>query len=375
MQLIINLMGSANCCHRKENEVDNQQDFFNETASKSTQKNRPSVSKARANPQQNGEHHASQYVYAGVYTSDEDPNGFHTTAEKNEKAFQSDRFNVDELIEKWKDIKIEEKILKLPNYNKQVANQSFQFSQFFNSFIGKENYYDQGSISTEGTSIYVGERNDTHLKNGYGKAYFIDGSKMTGFWIEDKFVHGRSATHYHEDVLIQEGDFIMGMIEGKGIEVFKDYVYKGTFSRGIKEGVGHYTSGKEDFLGEFKSGHRKGQGLLKYLESHNQYEGNFEDDKPNGFGVFKWAHGDDYTGNFVNGLLHGVGKYSWKNGDNYEGSFSNGLKEGYGILNSKKNSQSLQIQFINNLPHGKGKLIKKDKSKNVEYAHGELIKN
>lgn len=367
-------MGSANCCHRKESEIQHNQELFDETASKSTHKNKPSVSRARANPEINGERRESQYVYAGVYTSEEDPNGFHNTTDNNDKTLQTERFKIDDLIEKWKDQKIEEKLLKLPNYSRQIANESFQFSQYFNSFIGVDNLYDQGSLCTDGTSIYVGERNKNNLKNGYGKTYYSDGSKKAGIWIEDKFVHGRSVTHFEDDVLIQEGDFIMNKLEGKGVEVFKDYIYKGNFYRSSKEGYGQYQSSKEHYIGEYKNGHRKGQGLLRYLESNNNYEGNFDEDKPNGFGTFKWAHGDEYTGNFVNGLLHGVGKYTWKNGDSFEGSFLNGLKEGYGVLHFKKNNQSLQIHFINNLPHGKGKLVKNDKIKEVEYNHGELLK-
>ena len=56
-----------------------------------------------------------------------------------------------------------------------------------------------------------------------------------------------------------------------------------------------------------------------------QYEGNWDADKPHGFGIYKYfGSGDRYEGSFVSGKRHGLGVFLWGNGDKYTGNFENG---------------------------------------------------
>lgn len=46
---------------------------------------------------------------------------------------------------------------------------------------------------------------------------------------------------------------------------------------------------------------RNGYGKL-LLHNNNYYEGEFKDDKMDGYAIYKWANGDLYEGTFTNGV-------------------------------------------------------------------------
>ncbi len=70
-------------------------------------------------------------------------------------------------------------------------------------------------------------------------------------------------------------------------------------------GQGKFTYGKgrgEEYVGEFRGGHRNGQG--KYIWSNgDKYEGEFKDDKPNGQGTYTWSDGSKYVGEWKGGEM------------------------------------------------------------------------
>ncbi len=47
------------------------------------------------------------------------------------------------------------------------------------------------------------------------------------------------------------------------------------------------------------------------------YEGEYQNDKKNGFGVLKWQSGNVYKGNFLNDLRNGYGDMFWFDGSFY----------------------------------------------------------
>ena len=51
------------------------------------------------------------------------------------------------------------------------------------------------------------------------------------------------------------------------------------------------------------------------------FEGNYENDLKNGFGIYKDINGAYYEGEYKDDYMHGKGKYIWENGDIYEGTF------------------------------------------------------
>lgn len=72
--------------------------------------------------------------------------------------------------------------------------------------------------------------------------------------------------------------------------------------------------------------------------SGNEYKGEWENDKPNGFGIMTFDNQDLYEGGWKDGLMHGKGKYSFYDEKHdsyssyYEGDFVQGKYEGLGHM-------------------------------------------
>lgn len=72
-------------------------------------------------------------------------------------------------------------------------------------------------------------------------------------------------------------------------------------------------------------------GGKKKKESLDEYEGEFnKQNKREGHGVCRFAHGDVYDGTWKGGKMDGRGTYKMADGDVYEGLWKAGLKEGPG---------------------------------------------
>ena len=82
-------------------------------------------------------------------------------------------------------------------------------------------------------------------------------------------------------------------------------------------------------------GYRFGKGTClyyhgEYVES-SCYDGEWDMDKWDGKGRYKFSNGEVYEGDWKQGVMHGHGKYTYLNGDVYEGEFQDGKKQGYGV--------------------------------------------
>jgi hypothetical protein len=80
----------------------------------------------------------------------------------------------------------------------------------------------------------------------------------------------------------------------------------GTFQNGLKHGKGKWKSGN-------------GPGPVA------QYEGDYENDKKNGYGVFTWASGNIYRGQYKEDERHGEGEMCWTDGSRYVGEWFHGI--------------------------------------------------
>ena len=83
----------------------------------------------------------------------------------------------------------------------------------------------------------------------------------------------------------------------------------------------------------------KGKAIMYYNEENrynmnfnNKYEGDFQNNKREGYGTFVMSNGDRYEGEFQKDTYNGKGTYYWANGNKYEGGFKNDKKEGKGII-------------------------------------------
>ena len=128
--------------------------------------------------------------------------------------------------------------------------------------------------------------------------------------------------------------------------------YKGELKKGLPDGIGEFTGINSDntqftYNGEFRNGEIDGKGVGYYEDEASTvtYDGEWDDNLPNGFGTRTdfYKEGDieenKYIGYFENWFLTGQGEktYKYRSGlyksNTEEGEFKYGELEGYGSRN------------------------------------------
>lgn len=109
------------------------------------------------------------------------------------------------------------------------------------------------------------------------------------------------------------------------------------------------------YRGEVKDGKRHGFGKVVYFGG-DSYEGYWENDRPEGLGLYSWKIGGRYKGNFSKGSMSGLGTRVYNSGNYYVGMFLNGKKNGQGVMNFK-NGDVYDGNWEDDLMHGEGKYI------------------
>ena len=141
---------------------------------------------------------------------------------------------------------------------------------------------------------------------------------------------------------IYVGEFSNGLKEGKGNLFSKDnkFNYDGDFKNDKYDGFGALYDHGEKYTGDFKKGKFDGQGSL-YKINGDILEGEFFEGKIKK-GKISYKNGDIFKGKFVNGEKQ-FGIYEYKEGGKYEGYFENDIFNGEGILTDKNGNESKGI--------------------------------
>lgn len=114
---------------------------------------------------------------------------------------------------------------------------------------------------------------------------------------------------------------------------------------------------------------RHGYGVMQY-PSGNSYEGEWRDDRKDGYGTMVWKTLDEvYTGHWHKNLPHGFGEHIWGestvktvkrlNCNMYRGEFVKGRREGKGCFFYANGSQYCG-QWVKNNKHGVGVFLYTD---------------
>ena len=198
----------------------------------------------------------------------------------------------------------------------QAANTSFQsrnqknqnfHKQFFT--FNKEKRSHRTSYSTS-DSLYIGNYVN-NKRNGQGKLILAD------------------QVYY-------EGNFKDGEFDGLGFYRTKNYTYKGQFINGKKSGKGKMENfgRKSVYEGEFNNDMKEGYGIEKFNDG-TVYKGYYKNNLKHGKGELslkKEKNISVYTGEFKEGKICGKGKFIWDNKKQYEGDWENNEISGFGIL-------------------------------------------
>lgn len=181
-----------------------------------------------------------------------------------------------------------------------------------NDFSGHGNYIDQklayrgefvnnkkhgmGYVTTTGVMgrcvMYVEFKDDEFIK-GTGTRCYKD-VKEEGEFKDDILVKGKR--HYTSGQ-IEEGDFVNGRIRNGKKTWPDDQVYVGTYNEnGDMHGEGRFV-GRYKYDGEYQNGKRNGFGVFTYPDG-SVYEGQFKNDKMDGMGKLTLANGTTKTGRF-----------------------------------------------------------------------------
>ena len=101
------------------------------------------------------------------------------------------------------------------------------------------------------------------------------------------------------------------------------------------------------YEGQFADGIRSGEGIYRYNNPKNKYEGGWEDNVKSGMGKMDYAGKGEYHGYWENGRSHGEGQFTYLNGDVYSGWWKYGSKEGYGTYIFKETGMKMSGEWKN----------------------------
>ena len=174
---------------------------------------------------------------------------------------------------------------------------------------------------------------------------------------DDKNFKGLKKIIIYENGEYYIGPLLNGLRNGKGVIYYKNgkMKYEGDFVNDKFEGYGKYIWENGDYyIGEFLNGLRNGKGTKYYKDGNIGYEGDFLNDNKDGFGKYYYPNGENYIGRYLNNKRCGKGIVYYKNGKiKYDGEFVNDKYEGFGKY-VFENGNFYFGQWLKNKRHGKG---------------------
>jgi len=139
----------------------------------------------------------------------------------------------------------------------------------------------------------------------------------------------------------------------------KGQSYQGEWANNKKNGYGVqvFPNGQK-YEGQWANGMRNGEGTLwvpvgKAAKLRKLYVGGWQDDKRHGRGTCFFKDGQFFQGSWDQGKMHGHGTLRYSNGDLYIGDWHDGLRSGQGTLN-KANGDCYEGYWLNDKREGSG---------------------
>lgn len=225
------------------------------------------------------------------------------------------------------------------------------------------------------------------LKFGKGREQMENGDVYVGMFDDGRRM-GKGVLSDKDGKLVREG--IFDEESGNDFELkIQKIVYPKTDEFGrLKERPKDGENGEEEkpkvvkerkdcvldskYIGEIDENDMKsGQGIKKFEEGspYSKYEGQWSNNKFQGYGILTYKNGEVYKGEFNSGQFHGNGVFNYENGNVYKGNWRHGHRSGLGRL-TNKNGDVIEGEFNNGLVEGFGY----KKMKNGDFYEGEFLK-
>ena len=150
--------------------------------------------------------------------------------------------------------------------------------------------------------------------------------------------------------------------------------FEGQFEKNKFNGYGiEMFSDGSSYFGQYKNNEKWGLGTYSW-ENGCQYQGEWKNGRPNGLGIFIDSKDKYYEGEWKNGMMNGIGLFKWGDGRKYFGGYNNDKRNGFGIY-FWNNPLKIYLGFwINGLQNGIGKVLTSFKEKYYIWKDGKIIK-
>ena len=238
-----------------------------------------------------------------------------------------------------------------------LLNNSDENIQFpFNIKNKKKNLYYKYSGYTKQISVLDSNNNEKvkTVKEGFGKIIFGDGTEFSGIFHNNiiqgygRYSNINQKQNLHEEekgkVIIIETD---NQFYEEYIGEYKDYIpngfgiYKnyltnlqltGIFINNKFSDIGFEESGECGYIynGQFLNNKKEGYGTLIWNDGQ-KYWGEFKNNQMNGYGIIEYPGEIFYQGEIRNGRMEGFGEFFWKRNKKYIGYYKNDKRNGFGI--------------------------------------------
>ncbi|MDP3897178.1 MAG: hypothetical protein Q8Q62_10935 [Mesorhizobium sp.] len=166
--------------------------------------------------------------------------------------------------------------------------------------------------------------------HGKGVMTWPTGNEYKGDWANGR--RSGKGEYFEAGKLVYSGDWYNDLQNGSGVEHSDEGIYAGSFSFGMRSGLGELRYRNGDFFaGEFKNNRMHGNGTMRYAAG-GVYKGQFESGLFHGKGEITYPDSARYSGEWINGERHGSGIFYYSNGNKYAGGWKSGRRSGHGVV-------------------------------------------
>lgn len=268
----------------------------------------------------------------------------------NESSFSNDVFNYNDNVDKSSFVILTNNLL-----NSSIENIQFPF----NIRNKRKNlYYKYSGFTKQKSALDNNNKEKVEIiKEGFGKILFSDGTEFSGIFhnnvikgygrysnINQKYNNNDEEKGKEKVIIITETD---NQFYEEYIGEYKDYipngfgVYKnyltnlqltGIFINNKFSDIGIEESGEGGYIynGEFLNNKKEGYGTMIWKDGQ-RYWGEFKNNQMNGYGIIEYPGGIFYQGEVKNGRMEGFGEFFWRRNKKYIGYYKNDKRNGFGI--------------------------------------------